>query len=91
MTGKDVLLLQQAVDDTQVHDLGSFTIRIENFVTAAALITLFVNERSQLSSVMHMTVMSVQTGPIFKPFLPLTETATKVRDSPGFVRFAGFS
>ena len=90
MTWKDVLLLQQAVDDTQMRDLGSF-IRFENFVTAAALVTFFVNERSQLSSVMHMTVMSIKTGPIFEPFLPFTETATKVRDSPGFVRFAGFS
>ena len=55
--------------------------------TSAAFSTLLVNERSQLSFVMHNTVMFVQVVSTSKHLL--TEAATEVRDITGSVRFLG--
>ena len=87
MPGKNVFQFQQVVDDTHVADLVGFRWILVDDFTKVAFIALLVNERSQLSSVMHLAVMLIQVGPFSKLFL--TEAATKVRDSLGSVRFGG--
>ena len=88
MTGKDVFLLQQTVDDTHVADLLGFRwIDMDDF-TSAALVTLLVNERSQLGCVMHLTVVFIQA--VSASELLLTEATTKVRGSLGSFRFLCF-
>ena len=88
MTGKDVFVLQQAVDDTDVSDLVSFRWILVDDFTSVTLITLLVNERSELISIVYQTVMFIQMVPVAERFL-LTETATKSRDSLGSVRVLG--
>ena len=69
-------------------DLVGFRWILVDDFTSVALRTLLVNERSELSSVMHHTIMFIQVVPASELFL-LTEPATKVRDSLGSVRFLG--
>ena len=89
MTGKDVFVFQEAVDDTHVTDLVGFRwIGVDGF-TSVTSSTFLLNKRSQLRSVMHETVMLIQVGPVQKLF-PLTEAAAKVRDRMGSARFPGW-
>ena len=69
-------------------DLVGFRWILVDDFTSVALRTLLVNERSELSSVMHHTIMFIQVVPASELFL-LTEPATKVRDILGSVRFLG--
>ena len=69
-------------------DLVGFRWILVDDFTSVALRTLLVNERSELSSVMHHTIMFIQVVPASELFL-LTEPATKVSDILGSVRFLG--
>ena len=89
MTGKNVFVLQQAVDDSHVSDLVSFSWILVDDFTSVALLALLVNERPELISVVDQTVMFIQIIPAAELFL-LTEAASKVRDSLSSVRFLGW-
>ena len=69
-----------------MSDLVVFSCILVDVVTSAAFSTLLVDERSQLSSVVDLTVMFIKVVPASKLFL-LTEATTKVREGgSGFIR-----
>ena len=53
VSGKYVFVFQQVMDDTHVSYFVSFSWIVVDHFTSVALGTLLVNERSQVSSVMH--------------------------------------
>ena len=56
-----------------------FRLRNEVDFTSVALITLLVNERSELIFEVHKTVMFIKVELLSEIFLYLTEAATEVR------------
>ena len=60
MTGENVFLFQEAVDDAHVTDLCRRSRILEDDFASAALSTVLVDVGSQLIFEMHDTVMIIQ-------------------------------